>query len=131
MKLTSPSLMPRGVIKLCSPCPFVGYRVKYTPLQSNKNLELIKKTFPELLRKILRYKKISTSSPCPSVGYRDKKTYLLHVLTSPSPFVGHREKKETYQSVRYASPSPWVGPSNYIAAFFQKGELGGVLARLS
>ena len=108
----------------------MGYRAKYTPLQLKKNLKPIKKTFPELLRKTLRYKKISTSSPCPSVGYRDKKTYLLHVLTSPSPFAGRREK-ETYQSVRYASPSPWVGRISYIAAFFRKGELGGVLARLS
>ena len=70
-------------------------------------------------------------SPCPFVGYRDAKTQLLYVHTSPSPFVGHREKQEPLHLVRYSSPSPFVGHRNFKAALCRKGELGGVLARLS
>ena len=79
-EVSEPVSDARGVIKLCSPCPFVGYRAKYTPLQSNKNLQSnenlqsirnlqltkkaslqlprktffkpIKRTFPKLFRKI-------------------------------------------------------------------------------
>lgn len=98
-----------GVIKLCSPFPFVGYRAKYTPLQSIKKashqlikmtfLQPIKKTFPPSLRKTF-CQKMTKCSPCPFVGYRDKKTPLLYVHTSPSPFVGHRKKQETLHLVR-------------------------------
>ena len=109
--------MPRDLITMYSPFPFVEYRDKNTSLQTLKEVSPCpsmgyrdKKTSLQMIKKV---------SPCPSVGYRDKKTHLLYVFTSPSPSVGHRMKEIQYL-VRY-----------FKAAFFRKGELGGVLARLS